>query len=144
MAWFGKNKKIEKRQDSSNDKDFSKELKLNNSISNSAEQQGFDFNENIDKSVVSDVSCTKYGLSCDIEKISSDQVQVLRNCQLESSADELMKILNRTHKHRFKNDILNPLLECGFFERTIPEKPKSPKQKYRLTSKFVRANMALL
>jgi len=37
MAWFGKDKKVEKEQNSSNEKDFSKELKLNNSISNSAE-----------------------------------------------------------------------------------------------------------
>jgi hypothetical protein len=141
MAWFGKDKKVEKEQNSSNEKDFSKELKLNNSISNSAKQQGFNFQENIDKSVNLDISCTKNGLSCDIDKISSDQVHLLRNCQLESSADELMKILKRTHKTRFKNDILNPLLACHFFERTIPDKPKSPKQKYRLTSKFARAKI---
>ncbi len=141
MAWFGKNKESEKEQDSSNEKDFSEELKFNNSISNSAEQQGFNFQENIDTSVVLDISCTKKGLSCKIEEISPDQVQVLRNCQLESSADELMKILKRTHKTRFKNDILNPLLACHFFERTIPEKPKSPKQKYRRTNKFARAKI---
>jgi len=29
------------------------------------------------------------------------------------------------------------LIDFGFFELTIPEKPKSPKQKYRLTNKFV-------
>ncbi|MDC0407902.1 hypothetical protein OAM82_04560 [Candidatus Thioglobus sp.] len=110
-------------------------------MSNSAEQQEFIFKENIDAEVSIDVSSTKNGLSCKIEEISSEQVQVLRNCQLESSADELMKILKRTHKHRFKNDILNPLLDCHFFERTIPEKPKSPKQKYRLTSKFCRSKI---
>ncbi len=141
MAWFGKNKKQEVDQVIDSKQSWNKDLKLNNSISNLVEQQGFNFQENIDTEVFIDTSSTKNGLSCNIEKISADQVQVLRNCQLESSAEELMKILKRTHKTRFKNDILNPLLACHFFERTIPEKPKSPKQKYRLTLKFSRAKL---
>ena len=141
MAWFGKNKKQELDQKLDDQQSWNKDLKLDNSISNSAEQQGFIFKENIDTEVSIDILSTKNGLRCKIEEISSEQVQVLRNCQLESSADELMKILKRTHKHRFKSDILNPLLDCHFFERTIPEKPKSPKQKYRLTSKFSRSKI---
>ena len=141
MSWFQKNKNTKTELNTSKNKDWNKELKRNNSSVNSAEQQGFDFQENIDTEVLSDTSSTKKGLSCNLQKISSDQVKILRNCKLESSAEELMKILKRTHKTRFKNDILNPLLECDFFERTIPEKPKSPKQKYRLTSKFVRAKI---
>ena len=138
MAWFGKGKKPTVVENSDKNKDWNKDLKRNNSIEKSSKQQGFNFQENIDVIVSKDTLSTKKGLSCNLEKISSDQVQILRNCKLESSAEELMKILKRTHKTRFKNDILNPLLECEFFERTIPEKPKSPKQKYRLTNKFVR------
>ena len=133
MDWFKKSKQQKVEQNIEDNQVWSEELKRNNSISNSAEQQGFEFQKNIDTPQVIGTSGAKNGLSCELEKISSDQVQVLRNCQLESSADELMKILKRTHKTRFKNDILNPLLACQFFERTIPEKPKSPKQKYRLT-----------
>ena len=48
-----------------------------------------------------------------------------------------MEIINRTNKSKFKNVIINPLVENGFFELTNPDKPKSPTQKYRLTSKFV-------
>ncbi|SHN92662.1 hypothetical protein BHECKSOX_1196 [Bathymodiolus heckerae thiotrophic gill symbiont] len=139
MAWFGKSKKSTIVENSDKIKGLNEELKRNNSITNSSEQQGFDFKENTVTPVVVDTSSTKNGLSCNSEKISSDQVEILKKCKLESSAEELMKILKRTHKTRFKNDILNPLLDCEFFERTIPEKPKSPKQKYRLTSKFVRA-----
>ena len=131
MDWFKKSKQQKVEQNIEDNQVWSEELKRNNSISNSAEQQGFEFQKNIDTPQVIGTSGAKNGLSCELEKISSDQVQVLRNCQLESSADELMKILKRTHKTRFKNDILNPLLACQFFERTIPEKPKSPKQKYR-------------
>ena len=49
-----------------------------------------------------------------------------------------MEILKRTNKSKFKNAIINPLVENGFFELTNPEKPKTPTQKYRLTNKFIR------
>ncbi|HIB28022.1 MAG TPA: hypothetical protein EYO47_01970 [Candidatus Thioglobus sp.] len=142
MAWFSKDKKTKEGQNSVESKDWNKELKRNNQHPISSEQHGFDFQENTSTLVSKDTSSTKKGLSCILEKISSDQVKILRNCHPESSAEELMKILNRTHKTRFRNDILNPLLECDFFERTIPEKPKSPKQKYRLTNKFVRIKLS--
>ena len=66
-----------------------------------------------------------------------DHLKILKNCKNESSAIELMEILNRTNKSKFKNTIINPLVENGFFELTNPDKPKSPTQKYRLTNKFV-------
>ena len=34
---------------------------------------------------------------------------------------------------KFRNHILKPLLDAGWLEMTIPEKPTSSKQKYRLT-----------
>ena len=139
MAWFGKNKKQKIEQDFEKSADWSADLKRTNSLSKSVEQQDFIFSKNVDTPIKNEVSCTKLGLSRNVAEISSDQIQILKKCKLESSAEELMNILKRTHKTRFKNDILNPLLRCNFFERTIPEKPKSPKQKYRLTNKFVRA-----
>ena len=69
--------------------------------------------------------------------LSQDHLRILRNCKNESSAIELMEIIHRTNKSKFKNIIINPLVENGFFELTNPDKPKSPTQKYRLTSKFV-------
>jgi len=46
---------------------------------------------------------------------------------------ELMTIANRTDRTKFRNQVLNPLLEAGLIEMTIPDKPRSSKQKYRLT-----------
>lgn len=41
-------------------------------------------------------------------------------------------ILDREH---FRNAYLEPLLAAGWLERTIPDKPTSPNQRYRLTEK---------
>ena len=49
----------------------------------------------------------------------------------EYSAQELRVRLNLTDKNNFRDEYLNPALEAKLIERTIPEKPNSPKQKYR-------------
>lgn len=141
MGLFSRNNKNKKTEKNPENQDWNKDLKRNNIVEKIADQQGFDFGENPTYDNDKDTSLPKNGLSYDYEKISSDQVKVLKKCKQENTADELMKILNRTHKTRFKNDILNPLIDCGFFERTIPEKPKSPKQKYRVTGKFTKVRI---
>ena len=45
---------------------------------------------------------------------------------------ELMQFVGLTHRATFQKNYLNPAIEAGLIERTIPDKPKSPKQKYRL------------
>ena len=107
--------------------DWTKEIKRSQKIGQEIEQLSFIYDNNRDNLILG----TKKGLS-------KDHLKILRNCKNESSAIELMKILNRTNKSKFKNVIINPLVENGFFELTNPDKPKSPSQKYRLTSKFVR------
>ena len=49
----------------------------------------------------------------------------------EYSAQELRVRLNLTDKNNFRDEYLNPALEEKLIERTIPEKPNSPKQKDR-------------
>ena len=106
--------------------DWTKEIKRSQKIGQEIEQLSFIY-DNIDNLILG----TKKGLS-------QDHLIILINCKNESSANELMKILNRTNKSKFKNVIINPLVENGFFELTNPDKPKSPTQKYRLTNKFIR------
>ena len=108
-------------------KDWTKEIKRSQKIGQEVEQLSFIYDNNNDSLILG----TKKGLS-------RDHLKILKNCKNESSATELMKILNRTNKSKFKNTIVNPLIENGFFELTNPGKPKSPTQKYRLTNKFVR------
>ena len=66
---------------------------------------------------------------------SRDQVVILRNCLLEKTIPDLMKALGRRNRTKFRNQVLKPLLEVGWLEMTIPDKPTSSKQKYRLTTK---------
>ena len=108
-------------------KDWTKEIKRSQKIGQEVQQLSFFYDNNNDNLILG----TKKGLS-------RDHLKILKNCKNESSATELMKILNRTNKSKFKNTIVNPLIENGFFELTNPDKPKSPTQKYRLTNKFVR------
>ena len=107
--------------------DWTKEIKRSQKIGQEVEQLSFIYDNNKNNLILG----TKKGLS-------KDHLKILRNCNNESSAIELMKILNRSNKSKFKNVIINPLVENGFFELTNPEKPKSPTQKYRLTNKFIR------
>ena len=107
--------------------DWTKEIKRSQKIGKEVEQLSFIYDNNKDILILG----TKKGLSL-------DHLKILKNCKNESSANELMEILNRTNKSKFKNKIINPLVENGFFELTNPDTPKSPIQKYRLTSKFVR------
>ena len=137
MGLFSRNKKNKTTKNESENPEWNQDLKRNIVNKTGKKQQGFEFTENIDTSVSKPTSGSKKGLSCNIEKISRDQVEILKNCQYENTAAELKKILKRSNKTKFKQTILDPLIECGFFELTIPEKPTSPKQKYRATGKFV-------
>ena len=64
---------------------------------------------------------------------SWDQVQILDKCLHESQIKELMALTGRTNRTKFRDQVLNPLIEAGFIEMTVPDKPRSPKQRYRTT-----------
>jgi predicted HTH transcriptional regulator len=66
---------------------------------------------------------------------SRDQVVLLRKCQTESAIADLMALAGRSNRTKFRDQVLKPLLDGGFIEMTIPDKPTSRLQKYRLTDK---------
>lgn len=49
------------------------------------------------------------------------------------STSDLLQQLNLKHRPTFIYDYLKPALYSGFVEMTIPDKPNSRLQKYRLT-----------
>jgi predicted HTH transcriptional regulator len=57
----------------------------------------------------------------------------LANCELSSG--ELRDILQIKHRQTFRQNYLHPALNKKLIENTIPEKPNSRLQKYRLTEK---------
>ena len=66
---------------------------------------------------------------------SRDHVEILRRCINDQSIGDLMAIAGRTNRTKFRGQVLNPLIEMDLIEMTIPGKPTSSKQKYRLTKK---------
>ena len=46
------------------------------------------------------------------------------------SANELLQILNLKSKENLRKNYLNPALENGWIEMTLPDKPKSKNQRY--------------
>ena len=107
--------------------DWTKDIKRSKKIGQEVEQLTFMY----DSESPIDTKGTKQGLS-------RDHLIILKKCKNESTALELMKILKRTNKSKFKTAIINPLIDHKFLELTIPESPKSPSQKYRITGKFVK------
>jgi Fic family protein len=65
-------------------------------------------------------------------KLSADQLAVFEQIEGEMSLVELMALLNRKDRTKFRQQVLSPLLELGLVEATIPDKPTSSRQKYRL------------
>jgi Fic family protein len=67
----------------------------------------------------------------------SDQVKSLLKLLKTKplSAMECMTRLKLSHRPTFRANYLNPALHQGLIERTIPEKPNSRLQKYRLSGK---------
>jgi len=46
-----------------------------------------------------------------------------------------MTLIGRSNRTKFRDQVIKPLLAAGWLEMTIPDKPRSSKQKYRLTAK---------
>lgn len=64
----------------------------------------------------------------------SDQVKALLKCLAKQPLTALacMKKLGLNHRATFRKNYLQPALEAGLIERTLPDKPNSSLQRYRL------------
>ena len=72
----------------------------------------------------------------DSDQVSDQVVKLLKLFDGKSlSATELMENLGLSHKPTFRANYLHPALDRRFIEMTIPDKPNSRLQKYRITPK---------
>ena len=62
-------------------------------------------------------------------------LQIFDYCEKPRSTNEIMALLGLKHKTHFINTFLNPLLKSEYLERTIPAKPQSRLQKYKITER---------
>ena len=127
MFGFLKKEQLPEASEITQSVDWTKDIKRSKKIGEEVEQLSFLYSSESNN----ETKGTKKGLS-------RDHLQILKKCKIESSALDLMKILKRSNKSKFKTAIINPLLDQNFLELTIPDSPKSPSQKYRLTGKFVK------
>ena len=61
--------------------------------------------------------------------------RIILSIEDEMSREVLQGRLSISHRQHFIKEYLKPAIEAGLIELTIPDKPKSKNQKYRLTPK---------
>ncbi|PPD49412.1 MAG: cell filamentation protein Fic [Methylobacter sp.] len=69
-------------------------------------------------------------------KLTADQLHVFEQIEGEMSLIDLMALLNRKDRTKFRQQVLMPMIELGLVEATIPDKPTSSRQKYRLKREY--------
>lgn len=62
-------------------------------------------------------------------------ITILFLCSESISLESLMNALDYKNRKTFRENYLNPLEQVQFIEKTNPEKPNDPEQKYRTTEK---------
>ena len=60
-------------------------------------------------------------------------VRLLRAISGDVTRQHLQEALGLKHEDHFRNAYLQPALRAGLIEMTIPDKPRSRRQRYRLT-----------
>ena len=66
-------------------------------------------------------------------QVTEQVVQVVLASQGEQSRAALMEAVGLSHREHFRESYLVPTLAAGYLEMTIPDKPTSSRQRYRLT-----------
>ena len=69
----------------------------------------------------------------DTAQVTAQVKELIEILSKEMDRQEIQDMLGLSHRENFRLKYLKPALEQGFIEMTIPEKPSSKLQKYRLT-----------
>jgi len=81
------------------------------------------------------ISKNKVGTQSPTQSYNQVQRLLLTLKDGEKSSGDLRKILNIKHRPTFRDNYLHPALDAELIKMTIPDKPGSRMQKYRLTDK---------
>ena len=65
---------------------------------------------------------------------SRHQVEILAKASTGAALTDLMAVAKRSDRTKFRHQVIQPLMDQGLLEMTLPEKPTSSQQKYRLTA----------
>jgi ATP-dependent DNA helicase RecG len=68
-------------------------------------------------------------------EVTGEVQRLVQSIRGEMSRAEIQREMKLKHEDYFREAYLMPALNSGLIEMTIPDKPRSSKQKYRLTSK---------
>ena len=99
-------------------------------------QESFEFSENFLRLVLPATEQVTEQVTEEVTEQVTEQVKSLIAIMDKAySRADLMQKLNLTHREYFRAEYIQKALEQGIIELTIPDKPKSSKQKYRLTQK---------
>ena len=64
---------------------------------------------------------------------SRHQVEILTKASTGAALTDLMAVTKRSDRTKFRHQVIQPLMDQGLLEMTLPDKPTSSQQKYRLT-----------
>ena len=99
-------------------------------------QESFEFSENFLRLVLPATEQVTEQVTEEVTEQVTEQVKSLIAIMDKAySRADLMQKLNLTHREYFRAEYIQKALEQDIIELTIPDKPKSSKQKYRLTQK---------
>jgi hypothetical protein len=68
-------------------------------------------------------------------QVTPQVIKLLKVCQGEMSRGEIQSKLDLEDREYLRKAYLKPALKIGFIELTIPDKPNSKNQEYRITEK---------
>ena len=70
-----------------------------------------------------------------VHKVSQKVQDILNFCSIPRTAQEIMNRLGIQNQSRSRKRYIQALIDAGLLERTIPENPNDPNQKYRRVRK---------
>ena len=70
-----------------------------------------------------------------VHKVSQKVQDILNFCSIPRTAQEIMNRLGIQNQSRSRKRYIQALIDAGLLERTIPENPNGPNQKYRRVRK---------